>query len=265
MKRNGDQRVVVTGLGLVTPLATRLEENWEALMARRLGIGPITRFDVSDFATRIGGEVRDFDPLDWIEKRDVTKMDLFIQYAIAAAELAMRQIAIRYGARGINPTTTSACFSGSHAAGEAYRMIRHGYLDAAIAGGSEAALTALGVGGFIAMRALSTRNGGPEAANRPFDAERDGFVMSEGAAALILEERQAALGGGANILAEVAGYGADSDADHMTSPSPGARAQRAGCSWAWRTATSIPGKLTISTRTALRRRRAISPRPKPSG
>lgn len=155
-------------------------------------------------------------------------MDLFIQYAIVAAEQAMRQIAIRYGAREINPTTTSACFSGSQAAGEAYRMIRHGCLDAVIVGGSEATLTTLGVGGFIATRALLTRNRGPEAANRPFDAERDGFVMSEGAAALILEERRAALGRGANILAEIAGYGADSDADRMTSPSlggPGAAAR----------------------------------------
>ena len=279
MKRNGDRRVVITGLGLVTPLGTGLEKNWEELMAGRSGIGVITCFDVSDFATRIGGEVRDFNPLDWIEKRDVKKMDLFIQYAIAAAEQAMQQsalkigddnaervgvlmgngigglltleenhrlyldtrlkrispfcipkllgnlapaqIAIRYGARGVNLTTTSACSSGSHAVGEAYRMIRHGYLDAAIAGGSEAALTALGVGGFIAMRALSTRNDAPAAASRPFDAERDGFVISEGAGALILEEREAALGRGANILAEVAGYGANSDAYHMTSPSPG--------------------------------------------
>jgi 3-oxoacyl-(acyl-carrier-protein) synthase len=261
MKRSVDRRVVVTGLGLVTPLGTGLEKNWEALMAGRSGIDMITRFDVSDFATRIGGEVRDFNPLDWIEKRDVKKMDLFIQYAIAAAEQAMRQsglkigsenaervgvvvgngigglltleenhilyletglkritpfcipkilsnlapaqIAIRYGARGINLTTSSACSSGNHAVGEAYRMIRYGYLDAAIVGGSEAALTSLGMGAFIAMRALSTRNEAPEAASRPFDAERDGFVMSEGAAALILEEREVALRRGADIFAEI--------------------------------------------------------------
>ena len=281
MKHNGDRRVVVTGLGLVTALGTGLEKNWEALLAGRSGIGVITRFDVSDFATRIGGEVRDFNALDWIDKKDVKKMDLFIQYAMAAAEQAMRQsglkigsdnaervgvvmgngigglltleenhlvylktglarvtpfcipkllsnlapaqIAIRYGARGINLTTTSACSSGNHAVGEAYRMIRHGYLDAAIAGGSEAALTSLGVGGFIAMRALLTRNDAPEAASRPFDAERDGFVMSEGGAVLILEEREAALDRGADILAEVAGYGANSDAYHITSPSPEGR------------------------------------------
>ena len=278
MRRIGDRRVVVTGLGLVTPLGTGIEKNWEALMAGRSGIGPITRFDVSDFAARIAGEVRDFDPYDWIEKKDVKKMDLFIQYAVGAAEQAMRQaglkidgsnaervgvlvgvgigglltieenhllfldtrlkritpffipklisnlapgqIAIRYGARGINLSTTSACASGSHAVGEAYRMIRDGYLDAAITGGAEAALTSLGIGGFIAMRALSTRNDAPEAASRPFDAERDGFVMSEGAASLILEEREAAQARGANVLAEIAGYAANGDAYHMTSPSP---------------------------------------------
>ena len=278
MRRNGNRRVVVTGMGLVTPLGTGIEKNWEALMAGRSGIGPITRFDVSDFAARIAGEVRDFDPHDWIEKKDVKKMDLFIQYAVGAAEQAMRQaglkidssnaervgvlvgvgigglltieenhllfldtrlkritpffipklisnlapgqIAIRYGARGINLSTTSACASGSHAVGEAYRMIRDGYLDAAITGGAEAALTSLGIGGFIAMRALSTRNDAPEAASRPFDAERDGFVMSEGAASLILEEREAAQARGANVLAEIAGYAANGDAYHMTSPSP---------------------------------------------
>ena len=278
MKRNCNRRVVVTGLGLVTPLGTGVEKNWEALMAGRSGIGPITRFDVSDFPARIAGEVKDFEPLDWIEKKDVKKMDLFIQYAVAAAEQAMRQselkvsddiadrvgvlvgvgigglltieenhllfldtrlkritpffipklisnlapgqIGMRYGARGINLATTSACSSGSHAVGEAYRMIRDGYLDAAITGGAEAALTSLGLGGFIAMRALSTRNDAPQAASRPFDAERDGFVMSEGAAALILEEREAALARGAKILAEVAGYAANCDAYHMTAPSP---------------------------------------------
>ncbi|MGH7935249.1 MAG: beta-ketoacyl-ACP synthase II [Candidatus Binataceae bacterium] len=278
MRRNLDRRVVVTGVGLVTPLGTGLEKNWESLIAGRSGVGPITRFDVSDFPARIAGEVRDFNPLDWIDKKDVKKMDLFIQYAVSAAEQAMRQsglkidesnadsvgvlvgvgigglctieenhlifldsrlkritpffipklisnlapghIGIRYGARGINMTTTSACASGSHAVGEAYRMIRAGYLDAAITGGAEAALTSLGVGGFIAMRALSTRNDNPAAASRPFDRERDGFVMSEGAAALILEERDQAIARGASILAEIVGYASNADAYHITSPSP---------------------------------------------
>lgn len=278
MRRNVDRRVVVTGVGLITPLGTGVEKNWEALMAGRSGVGPITRFDVADFATRIAGEVHDFDPLEWIEKKDVRKMDLFIQYAVASAEQAMRQsalkiddsiadrvgvligngigglctieenhlifletrlkritpffipklisnlapgqISIRFGARGENITTTSACASGSHAVGEAYRLIRHGYMDAAITGGAEAALTSLGIGGFIAMRALSTRNDNPEAASRPFDRERDGFVMSEGAGALILEERGMALARGAKILAEIVGYASNSDAYHITSPSP---------------------------------------------
>ena len=278
MRRNVDRRVVVTGVGLVTPLGTGVEKNWEALMAGRSGIGPITRFKTDDFAARIAGEVPDFDPLDWIDKKDVRKMDLFIQYAVATAEQAMRhsglkidesnadrvgvligngigglltieenhllfldtrlkritpffipkllsnlapgQISIRYGARGDNITTTSACASGSHAVGEAFRMIRHGYLDAAITGGTEAALTSLGVGGFIAMRALSTRNDNPTAASRPFDRERDGFVIAEGSAALILEEREAAIARGATILAEVAGYASTADAYHITSPAP---------------------------------------------
>ena len=137
------------------------------------------------------------------------------------SNLAPGQISIRYGARGINFATTSACASGSHAIGEAYRMIRDGYLDAAITGGAEAALTSLGVGGFVAMRALSTRNDAPEKASRPFDNERDGFVMSEGAAALILEEREAAIARGANILAEICGYAANCDAYHITSPCAG--------------------------------------------
>jgi len=280
MRRNvdRDRRVVVTGLGLITPLGTGVDKNWEALMAARSGIGPITRFDTADFSTKIAGEVRDFDPLDWIEKKDVRKMDLFIQYAMGAAEQAMQQsglkitednaddvgvlvgvgigglctieenhmiflesrlkritpffipklisnlapgqISIRYGARGANFSTTSACASGSHAIGEAYRMIRAGYLNAAITGGAEAAITSLGVGGFVAMRALSTRNDNPAGASRPFDRERDGFVMAEGAASLILEEREGAIARGAKILAEVVGYATNADAYHITSPSP---------------------------------------------
>ena len=278
MKRNVDRRVVVTGVGLVTPLGTGVEKNWEALMEGRSGIARISRFDVSTFPCQIAGEVRDFNAEDWIEKKEVKKMDLFIQYAMGSAVQAMTQsglkidesnadhvgviigvgigglrtieeyhlifldsglrrvtpfsipklisnlapgnIGIRYGARGVNLTTTSACASGSHAIGEAYRMIRDGYLEAAIVGGSEAALTSLGVGGFVVMRALSTRNDAPEAASRPFDRERDGFVMSEGAAAMIIEERESAIARGATIMAEIAGYACNSDAYHITSPSP---------------------------------------------
>ncbi|HVC45310.1 MAG TPA: beta-ketoacyl-ACP synthase II [Candidatus Binataceae bacterium] len=278
MRRNLDRRVVVTGVGLVTPLGTGVEKNWEGLIAGRSGIGLIDRFDVADYPTRIAGEVRDFNPLDWIEKKDVRKMDLFIQYAMSAAEQAMRQsgfkitednadqvgvlvgvgigglitieenhlifldsrlkrltpffipklisnlapgqISIRYGARGANLATTSACASGSHAVGEAFRMIRAGYLDAAITGGAEAAISSLGIGGFVAMRALSTRNDNPAAASRPFDRDRDGFVMAEGAAALILEARDLAIARGATILAEIVGYACNADAFHITSPAP---------------------------------------------
>lgn len=272
------RRVVVTGLGLVTPLGTGVEKNWQALMAGRSGIGPVSRFDVSDFPTRIAGEVRDFVPENFIDKKDVKKMDPFIQYAVGAAKMAMDeaklpisadnedmvgvivgvgiggltsieeyhklfletrlkkvspffipklianlapgQISIRYGAKGINYTPTSACSSGAHAIGEAFRLIRLGEQDAVIAGGAEAALTPLGLGGFIALKAVSSRNDEPEKASRPFDRQRDGFVMSDGAGILVLEEMGQAKRRGAKIYAEIIGYGANSDAYHMTAPSP---------------------------------------------
>jgi len=281
MRRMLDRRVVVTGLGMVTPLGTGVEKNWEALAAGRSGAGPITKFDASQFPVRIAAEVKDFNPEDWIEKRDIKKMDPFIQYVFAAAQQAMEQsgykvteenadafgvlvgvgigglttveethreflktglkhlspffipklisnlgpghISIRYGARGPTFATTSACASGSHAIGETYRMIKLGILDAGIVGGTEAAVTALGVGGFVAMRALSTRNEEPERASRPFDKDRDGFLMAEGGAAMVIEEREAAIARGANILAEICGYGANSDAHHITSPAPEGR------------------------------------------
>ena len=240
------RRVVITGVGVVSPLGTGVEKNWQALMEGRSGIGLITRFDVSDFPTRIAGEVKDFKPEDFMEKKDVKKMDPFIQYAVAAAKMAMDesrlpitsenedmvgvivgvgiggltsieeyhkvfldtrlkkvspffipklianlapgQISIRYGAKGISYTPTSACSSGAHAIGEAFRLIRLGEQDAVIAGGAEAALTPLGLGGFIALKAVSSRNDEPEKASRPFDKNRDGFVMSEGAGVVILEE-----------------------------------------------------------------------------
>src|SRR5215470_32732 len=272
------RRVVVTGVGVVSPLGTGVEKNWQALMEGRSGIGPVTRFDVSDFPTRIAGEVKDFTPEDFIEKKDVKKMDPFIQYAVAAAKMAMDesqlpitpenedlvgaivgvgiggltsieeyhklfldsrlkkvspffipklipnlapgQISIRYGAKGINYTPTSACSSGAHAIGEAFRLIRLGEQDAVIAGGTEAALTPLGLGGFIAMKAVSSRNEFPEKASRPFDRNRDGFVMAEGAGVLILEELEHARSRGAKIYAEMIGYGTNSDAYHITAPSP---------------------------------------------
>jgi 3-oxoacyl-[acyl-carrier-protein] synthase II len=272
------RRVAITGVGLVTPLGTGVEKNWQALMEGRSGIGPVSRFNVDDFPTRIAGEVKDFNPEDFIEKKEIKKMDLFIQYAVAAAQMAMDesrlpitpenedmvgvivgvgiaglssieeyhklflesrlkkvspffipklianlapgQISIRYGAKGINYTPTSACSSGAHAIGEAFRLIRLGEQDAMIAGGAEAALTPLGLGGFIAMKAVSSKNDEPEKASRPFDRNRDGFVMAEGAGVLVLEELEHARKRGAKIYAEVVGYGANADAYHMTAPSP---------------------------------------------
>jgi 3-oxoacyl-[acyl-carrier-protein] synthase II len=272
------RRVAVTGLGLVTPLGTGVEKNWEALSHGRSGVSTISRFDAKDFPTRIAGEVRDFRAEDFIEKKEIKKMDLFTHYSMAAADMALAdsglkieesnaervgvvlgvglgglptieeyhslylesglrrispfmipklianlapgQIAIKHGAKGINYTPTSACSSGGHAVGEAMRMIRHGYQDAVICGGAEAAISPMGVGGFIAMRALSTRNDEPARASRPFDKNRDGFVIGEGAGVLILEEMESARRRGAKILAEVIGYGANDDAFHITQPSP---------------------------------------------
>ncbi len=272
------RRVVVTGLGLVTPLGTGVEKNWDALIRGQSGVATITRFDASLFPTRIAGEVRDFRAEDFIERKEIKKMDLFIQYTMAAADMAIAssglkiddanaarvgvivgvglgglptieeyhglflesglkrispfmipklianlapgQVAIKHGAKGINYTPTSACSSGAHAVGEAMRMIRHGYQDAVICGGAEAAISPTGVGGFVAMRALSTRNDAPERASRPFDKGRDGFVIGEGAGVLILEELEMARRRGATILAEVVGYGTNCDAYHITQPSP---------------------------------------------
>src|SRR5262245_14652920 len=279
MNENEHRRVVVTGLGLVTPLGTGVEKNWNALVAGRSGIRPITRFsNLEFFPSRIAGEVPDFAAEDYIEPREVKKMDRFIQYSIGASEMAIQdsglkispdeaervgviigvgllglesletyhrayldggprkispffipkvisnlapgQIAIRYGAKGVNWTPTSACASGTHAVGEAFHLIRRGVQDAMITGGAESAITPLGVGGFSAMKAPSTRNDDPERASRPFDKERDGFVIAEGSGVLILEERERARKRGAPIYAEVIGYGANGDAYHITAPSP---------------------------------------------
>ena len=273
------RRVVITGMGMLTPLGIGVDANWEAVQAGRSGIGPITRIEgIESFASRIGGEVDDFNPLDYIDAREVKKMDLFMQYAVAAAQMAVEDsgfsvsgdeafragsivgvgfcgiatiehyhevylkqgprkispffipkvisnlapghIAIRYGLKGVNWTPTSACASGNNAVGEAFHLIREGQQDAVIAGGTEAATTPLGLGGFAAMKALSTRNDEPAKASRPFDKDRDGFVMSEGAGMLILEERERALRRGARIYAEMIGYGTNGDAHHITSPAP---------------------------------------------
>jgi 3-oxoacyl-[acyl-carrier-protein] synthase II len=278
---SGTRRVVVTGLGLVSSLGIGTEANWAALVAGQSGIGPITKFDTSafanEFSTRIAGEVRGFDPLAFIEKKDVKKMDVFIQYAIAASQfavddaglkisdeespragvfiasgiggfttierehkalleggprkispffipsaiinLAAGQVSIRFGAKGPNSATCTACSASAHAIGDAYEIILRGAADIMIAGGSEAAITPMGIGGFAAMRALSTRNDEPARASRPFDKDRDGFIVGEGAGVLILEEYERAKRRGARIYAELVGYGMSADAYHITAPS----------------------------------------------
>ena len=281
------RRVVVTGLGAVSPCGPDIESTWNAVTAGQSGIGPITRFDASQFAARFAGECRTFNPEKYIEKKRIKEGDRFIHLALGAAaqavneagigalsdedkeltgtfmgvglcgleviervketlmekgprkitpyfipstisNLAPGQISMRYGFKGPNYTTTSACSSGAHAIGEAFRWIQRGDIDLALAGGTEATITGLGVGGFTAMRALSERNDEPERASRPFDKGRDGFVMSEGAGVLVLEDRERALKRGAKIYCEIVGYGATSDAYHLTQPAPGGEgAQRA--------------------------------------
>jgi len=280
------RRVVVTGVGMVSPCGADADSTWEGVTSARSGVGPIQAFDPVDHPSKIAGECLDFDPLKYIEKRRLREGARFIHMALASSQMAVEaagfeptdeqkervgtyfgvglcglelieqqhkrlldrgprrispyfipatisnlapgQISMRFGFKGTNYTTTSACSSGAHAIGEAFRAIQYGQLDAAVAGGAEGCITPLGVAGFTAMRALSTRNDEPEKASRPFDKGRDGFVMAEGAAAVILEERDAAMKRGASILAEVLGYGATSDAFHLTQPAPeGEGAQRA--------------------------------------
>ncbi|MFN9810852.1 MAG: beta-ketoacyl-ACP synthase II [Deltaproteobacteria bacterium] len=281
------RRVVITGLGAVSPCGNDVEATWASLTAGRSGIGPITRFDASQHPSRIAGECRDFDAEKYIEKKRLREGDRFIHLAMGAAvqavehagigalsdedkeltgtfvgvgmcgldviermketllekgprrispyfipsaiaNLAPGQISMRYGFKGPNYTTTSACSSGAHAIGEAFRWIQRGDIDLAIAGGAESTITGLGVGGFTSMRALSELNEAPEKASRPFDKNRDGFVIAEGAGLLVLEERERAVRRGAPIFCEIIGYGATSDAYHLTQPAPeGEGAQRA--------------------------------------
>ncbi|HEY8464471.1 MAG TPA: beta-ketoacyl-ACP synthase II [Bacillota bacterium] len=272
------RRVVITGIGMVTPLGNTTAENWSSALAGKSGIGLITRFDTTNFRVKIAGEVKNFDPTKFIEKKELKKMDRFIQYAIAAADeamldsglkitpenadnigtivgsgmggletitnndhiccekgphrvstffipgcainLAAGQISIRTGARGPNFSPVSACASGTHSVGDAYHIIKRGEADAIITGGSESTINPVAVAGFTNMTALSTRNDAPEKASRPFDAERDGFVIGEGAAIVILEELEHALKRDAKIYAEVVGFGMNSDAYHIAAPQP---------------------------------------------
>jgi 3-oxoacyl-[acyl-carrier-protein] synthase II len=275
---NNRRRVVVTGIGLVTPLGIGLEENWSGLMNGKSGIGPITRFDATAYTTKIAGEVKDFQPEDYIPKKDVRKMDPFLRFALGAAHLAMEDaklkidpdmssragvvmgcglgglltieeshkmildvgpkkvspffipmiisnmapglISIYHGAKGPNFSVQTACAAGTHAVGQAYHLIRDGMAEIMISGGVESTVTRLAIAGFNAMRALSTRNDDPERASRPFDKERDGFILSEGSGILILEELNFALARGARIYGEVIGFGASGDAFHMAAPAP---------------------------------------------
>ncbi len=275
------RRVVITGLGVLSPLGIGVEENWRRLCAGESGIGPITRFDTTDYPTKIAGEVPGFDATQWIAKKEIRQMDLFIQYGIAGAALAVAdagldrapvadperfgvfvgaglgglatlestiaalrekgprhgispyfvpaiivnlaagQISIRHGAKGPNLSHVSACSTGAHSIGEAFRTIVHGTADVMIAGGTESTVTPLGIGGFCSSRALSTRNDEPTRASRPFSASRDGFVLSEGCGILVLEELGHARARGARIHAEIVGYGLSADAYHITLPPPG--------------------------------------------
>src|SRR5438477_8781723 len=272
---NLKRRVVITGVGMISPLGIGNDATWQGLIEGRSGIGRITKFDASAFPCQIAGEVRDFNPEDWIEKKEVKKSDTFIHYAVAAAQIAIDdaridskkedgdrfgviigsgigglplieemhrkllergpsrispffipglivnlasgQVSIRFNAQGPNSAPATACATGAHAIGDACRVIRYGDADVMFAGGSEAVITPLAVGGFSAMRALSTRNDDPEHASRPWDLQRDGFVMGEGAGIVIVEERERAIARGARIYCEVTGYGMSSDAYHLTS------------------------------------------------
>lgn len=272
-----NRRVVVTGIGLVSSLGIGTDANWNNLLAGKSGVSRITKFDVTGYAAQIAAEVQGFDPLNWVEKKEVKKMDLFIQFAIAASQFAMDdaklqitdenaeevgafigsgiggfstierehialleggprkmspffipsaiinlaagQVSIRFGAKGPNLATCTACTASAHAVGESFEIIRRGDALAMIAGGSEAAITPMSVGGFAALRALSTRNDDPGSACRPFDKERDGFIIGEGAGVVVLEELEHARRRGAPIYAEIVGYGLSGDAFHITAPS----------------------------------------------
>jgi len=270
------RRVVVTGIGLVSPLGIGTEATWDGLVAGRSGASAITRFDTTGFAVRIAAEVKGFDPEDWIEPKEVKKFDLFVHYAVAASEMALEEsgleiteenanrvgvvigsgiggfplierqhdqlrdrgpkrvspffipgaiinmcsglVSIRTGAKGPNMATCTACSTSAHAISDALLYIRHGYADAIIAGGSEAVISPMPLAGFSSMRALSTRNDEPERASRPWDKDRDGFVIGEGAGVVVLEELEHAKRRGAPILAEVLGFGMTSDAFHISAP-----------------------------------------------
>ncbi len=273
------RRVVITGMGVLSPLGIGLEANWDAIRNGRSGIGPVTKFDASDLPSRIAGEVRNFNAEDWVEKKEIKKMDPFLHYTLAAGQMAVQQsglvidesndervgvlvgsglggletiekyhtilleqgtkrispffipmlivnlapghLSMRFGCKGPNSSMVTACATGNHSIGEAFKIIQRGDADAMIAGGVESTITPLALGGFCAMKALSTRNDEPQRASRPFERDRDGFVIAEGAGLLVMESLETAQARGANILAEIAGFACNADAHHITAPSPG--------------------------------------------
>lgn len=295
------KRVVITGIGAITPVGNNCKDFWANIKAGKSGVGAITRFDASEMKTQIAAEVKDFDPTEFIDKKEVRRMDLYTQYTMVAASEAFEsakidmekedawrvgiitgsgiggmetfneqhsallekgpgrvspffipmmisnmgasQVAIKYGMRGINYNVVSACASGTHAIGDAMRQIQYGTNDIIIAGGAEAAITPISVAGFCNMKALSTRNDDPETASRPFDLDRDGFVMGEGAAFVVLEELEHAKKRGAEIMCELVGYGATDDAYHMTSPIPGGEGGAKAMSLAIEDAGITPDKI----------------------
>ncbi len=274
-----NRRVAITGLGILSPLGIGLEENWEAVSHGKSGIAPITRFDTTEFSSKIAGEVKNFNPEDFVDKKEIKKMDAFLHYALAAGKMAMHHsglkiddgnaervgvlvgsglgglqtiekyhslllekgpkkispffipmlivnlapghISMHFGCKGPNSSIVTACATGNHSIGEAFKIIQRGDADAMIAGGVESTITPLAVGGFCAMKALSTRNDEPERASRPFEKDRSGFVIAEGAGILVMEELESAKKRGADILAEIIGFGCNADAHHITAPSPG--------------------------------------------
>lgn len=282
------RRVVMTGIGLITPIGNDLESTWAALLAGKNGAAPTTLFDTTDFATKFSCEVKGWEPSKWFDKRELKHLDRFLQFGVAAGMMAVEDaglgarvpagqehrwgayigaglggvrtiedtyaaakqkgprhgfspyfvtdiiinelpgmVSMRTGATGPNVSHVSACSTGAHSIGEAFRTIRHGYADGMVCGGAESTITILGVGGFNAMRAMSTRNAEPQKASRPFDKDRDGFVIGEGAGVVVLEELEAAKRRGARIYAELVGYGANSDAYHVAAPAPEHRGAQA--------------------------------------
>jgi 3-oxoacyl-[acyl-carrier-protein] synthase II len=296
------RRVVITGVGAVSPLGCGNMKNWDALVSGKSGVGLITRFDASNLPVKIAAEVTDFNAEEFIDKKEVKKMDLFIQYALAAAHYAMEDsgliindenaervgvlvgaglgglpsieryhtllneggfkklspffipmliinlapghISIKYGAKGPNISSVSACATSTHSIGDAYHIIKRGDADAMIAGGAESVITPLGIGGFAAMKALSDRNDDPTAASRPFDINRDGFVMGEGAGIVVLEEYESARLRGAKIYAELVGYGMSGDAYHLTAPAPGGEGGARSMKMALKNAGVAPDQVT---------------------